>query len=272
LPFELDLSNLPPATAVLPHLQPTRVVLHRTTDGVELEMHQTLPGANLTTAAPVAVALLLPATQAAREAARRNQSMNNVKQLGLGLLNFESANGVLPAGYNADENGKPLLSWRVHILPYLEQQNLYNQFHLDEPWDSPHNKKLIEQMPDVFRSPSSTGPPGSTNYLGVSGADGIFVRPQPGNNVGTRFPDIRDGTSNTMMLVEVSDPAAVIWSKPGDFAPDQKKPIKGLPGMQTGGFLAGFTDGHVRFISESVDGAVLQGMFTKNGGEVINLR
>jgi hypothetical protein len=126
-------------------------------------------------------------------------------------------------------------------------------------------------MPDVFRSPSSTGPPGSTNYLGVSGADGVFVRPQPGNNVGTRFMDIRDGTSNTVMLVEVSDPAAVIWSKPGDFAPDKKKPTKGLLGLHSGIFLAGFADGSVRSIAASVDKAVLQGMFTKNGGEVINL-
>jgi hypothetical protein len=88
----------------------------------------------------ILVALLLPAVQAAREAARRTQSTNNLKQLILGLLNYESANGHFPPHASYSPDGKPLLSWRVHILPYLEEQALYSQFRLDEPWDSEHNQ------------------------------------------------------------------------------------------------------------------------------------
>ena len=114
--------------------------------------------AEMTTIATVGVlvALLLPAVQAAREAARRVQSMNNMKQLMLGMLNYESAHGSFPAPARCDDNGKPLLSWRVELLPFLEEQSLYDALHRDEPWDSPHNKKLITQMPPVFRGPNST--------------------------------------------------------------------------------------------------------------------
>ena len=156
------------------------------------------------------------------EASRRAQSPNNLKQIALSLHNYHDAFGAFPAGYNADADGKPLLSWRVHMLPFIEQAQLYEQFHLDEPWDSPHNKALIEQMPAVYRSPNSTGKPGMSNYLGVSGADGVFVRPQPGQKLGTQFAQITDGTSNTIMTVEVPDESAVIWTKPGDFAPRKK--------------------------------------------------
>jgi len=125
-------------------------------------------------------------------------------------------------------------------------------------------------MPGVFRSPNSTGPPGRTNYLGVGGTDGTFVRPQPGSQLGTKLQEINDGTSMTIMTVEVPDSAAVIWSKPGDFAADKKVPTKGLLGLRPGGFLAGFADGSVRFISQATDAAILHGIFTKAGGEVID--
>ena len=86
---------------------------------------------------------------------------NNLKQLALGIHNFHSAYRKLPAA-RTDENGQPLLSWRVAILPFIEQQALYEQFHLDEPWDSEHNLKLIDQMPATFTDPSLMLPPGMT--------------------------------------------------------------------------------------------------------------
>ena len=87
------------------------------------------------------------------DAARRAQSMNNLKQFALAMHNYHDTNGKFPAASSFDKDGKPLLSWRVHVLPYLEQAELYKQFHLDEPWDSEHNKKLIEKMPNVLASP-----------------------------------------------------------------------------------------------------------------------
>jgi len=270
-PVSLDTSNLPSAEAIVPHLQPTVMSLRRTADGVEFTSQQTLPGANVGAAAPAAVALLLPAVQASREAARRMQSSNNLKQLALAMHNFHDTYRGFPAGYSADEDGKALLSWRVHLLPYLEHLELYNQFHLDEPWDSPNNKALIERMPMVFRSPNSKAEPGKTNYLGISGADGVFVRPQPGERLGAGLAQITDGTSNTIMIVEASDERAVIWTQPADLAPNANDPIQGLTGMRPGGFLASLSDGSVRFIAETIDKAMLKALFTKAGGEVVQL-
>lgn len=124
----------------------------------------------------ILVALLLPAVQAAREAARRNQSLNNVKQIVLALLNYESTYGHFPPQAICAADGTPLLSWRVAILPFLEEQALYERFKLDEPWDSPHNKALLAEMPDVYHDPSSarSSAEGNTDYLGVSGPAAIF--------------------------------------------------------------------------------------------------
>jgi len=270
--IKMDTKNLPPASAFLPHLQPTVAALRRTDQGVEFVSHQTMPGGNVGASAPVMVALLLPAVQAAREAARRTQGGNNLKQIALAMHNFHDTYRAFPAGYSADKDGKPLLSWRVHILPFIEQQDLYEQFHLDEPWDSPHNKTLIAQMPEIYRAPgSSSAEPGTTNYLGVGGADGIFVRPKNGDRMGTGIRQITDGTSNTMMVIEVPDKSAVIWTKPGDFGPNKDNPLKGLLGLHPGGFQAALADGSVRFIAETIDVTVLKALFTKAGGEAVRL-
>ena len=215
----------------------------------------------------VLVALLLPAVQAAREAARRNQAMNHAKMLMLGLFNYESAHGNFPAHASYDDDGKPLLSWRVHILPFLEQQALYDQFHLDEPWDSEHNRKLIPLMPAVFLDPSSPLPPadGKTHYLGVVG-EGVFFH---NADKGRQLREIRDGTSNTIALVQASDDAAVTWTKPEDWKYDPQQPLLGLGGLHPGIFLAGFADGHVRAISSTIDLDVLRALFTADGGEVV---
>jgi hypothetical protein len=232
---------------------------------------QTLPGGNVGASAPLAIALLLPAVSSARDAARRMQSMNNMKQIALAMHNYHDTHRAFPASYSADADGKPLLSWRVHVLPFIEHLELYKQFHLDEPWDSPHNKALISQMPEVYRSPSSSGEPGMSNYLGVAGDDGVFARPENGNKTGTRMSQIVDGTSNTLMTVEVPDESAVIWTKPGDFTPDATNPLAGLLGFRKGGFLGGMTDGSVRFISEDIDGGTLKLLFTKSDGQPVRL-
>ena len=217
----------------------------------------------------VLVALLLPAVQAARAAARRNAAMNNMKQLLLGMLNFESAFGKLPAHAIYSDEGQPLLSWRVQILPFIEDQGLYEQFHLDEPWDSEHNKKLIAKMPAVFSSPQSglDISEGKSNYLGVQGEKMLF----DGTQNGAQFRTITDGTSNTIALVEVDDAAAEIWTKPADWEFDAEDPTKGLGGLHPGAiFNAGYCDGHVEAVSVMIEVETLKAMFTKNGGEVIN--
>lgn len=264
-------ARLPPQESIVPHLQPSLFALQRTADGVEFTSHQTLPGGNIGASAPVLVALILPAVMASREAARRMQGSNNLKHIGLAMHNYHDTYRAFPAGYSADAEGNPLLSWRVHILPFIEQQPLYEQFHLDEPWDSPHNKTLIAQMPQVYRSPNSNAEPGMTNYVGIAGKDGVFVRPRAGERLGIRFANITDGTSNTIMTAEVPDPSAVIWTKPADFSPNLEEPTKGLTGMRKGGFLVGFGDGSVRFLAETIDPDTLRALFTKSGGEAVQV-
>ncbi len=267
----LDTSNLPPADAIVQHLQPTRMTLRRTEDGIEMVSHQTLPGGNGGAITGLAVGLTLPAVASGRAAAQRMQGVNNLKQIVLGMHNYHDAYKAFPASHSADAEGEPLLSWRVHLLPFIDQAALYEQFRLDEPWDSPHNKALIEQMPAVYRSPRSKGEPGMTHYLGVAGADGVFVSPEPGNNLGASIRTIRDGTSNTIAIIEVPDETAVVWTKPGDFSPDADNPIRGLLGLHPGGFQAALADGSIRFFAEQVDPGLLQAMFTKAGAEPVAL-
>ena len=212
----------------------------------------------------ILVSLLLPAVQAAREAARRSQTVNNLKQIGLAFHNYHDVNKAFPARASFDKKGKPLLSWRVHVLPFLEQQNLYRQFHLDEPWDSDHNKKLIPQMPAVYHNPSSPPRPGMADYLGVSGKGLMFD-----GTKGRPIADIRDGTSNTIMVVEVDPNRAVTWTKPDDWEYNNDKPLAGLGNAHPGGFNALLADGSVRFISNTIDLKVWRALLTVAGGESV---
>lgn len=215
----------------------------------------------------ILVALLLPAVNAARSAARRNQSMNNMRQIGLAFVNHESAFGKFPARASFDDDGTPLLSWRVHILPFLEEQALYDQFHLDEPWDSEHNKQLIDKMPSVFRSPPSTSSPGETNYLLPVGPGTMFAGQEP-----LTIRNIKDGTSKTLLLVEVNDDEAVTWTKPADWTYDRDNPTRGLGELQAGGiFLATFVDCSCRAITNAVDKDVLTALFEYNDGRRVDL-
>jgi len=216
----------------------------------------------------VLVALLLPAVQAAREAARRNQSTNNLKQLILAMHVHHDTHRTFPAQAIHSADGKPLLSWRVAILPYIEQQALYEQFHLDEPWDSDHNKKLITKMPELFVDPSSMLAPeqGKSTFAAVAGADKFM----DGSAKGRSFRTFTDGTSNSIAIVEVSDDAAPIWTKPDDWSPAAGNPLQGLGGRHPGGFNAAFCDGSVQFIADAIDQKVWNALLTINGGEVIN--
>jgi hypothetical protein len=201
-----------------------------------------------------------------RQAAARTQSMNNLKQIGLAMHSYHDARGALPARANFDQNGKPLLSWRVHILPFIEQEELYNQFKLDEPWDSPNNKKLIPRIPLTYRSPlSKLDQDGKTTYLAPTGKGSMFD-----GDKGVRFTDVTDGLSNTIMLVEANDKKAVFWTQPEDFPTDARDLLAGLNLQETKGFLVAFADGSVRFLSANIPLATLRALFTRNGGETVN--
>ena len=265
-----DPAILPTARSISRHLQPSLTVVRRTAGGLEVQTRQTLPATNLGTAAPVAVALLLPAMQSANLAAAQMQSSNNLKMQLLAMHNFHDTYGRFPAAYSVDDGGKPLLSWRVHILPFIEEKPLYDEFHLDEPWDSEHNKKLIAKMPKVYQTPGSKAGPGKTTYLGVGGKDGVLIKPtgkgESSHADGTSLAAILDGSSNTVAIVEGADEAAVVWTKPEEWVPDAKDPRKGLSTRRPNGFQAAFCDGSVRTISPTVAVDTLRLLFSRADG------
>ncbi len=165
-----------------------------------------------------------------------------------------------------DKDGKPLLSWRVAILPYLDQQELYNKFKLDEPWDSPNNKPLIKEMPKTFLCPSRRKPePGTTTYRVFVGKGALFEEGE-----GTGIQNVTDGTSNTIMVVESKD--AVPWTKPDDlkFDMEAKPSLYGAGSPHPGGFNATFADGSVRFLKNSIGLLTWRALITRAGGEVIS--
>jgi len=223
-------------------------------------------GSFFSTIGPIAIliALLLPAVQAAREAARRSQCVNNLKQIGLAMANYESANGVFPPALTLDPEGKPLLSWRVLLLPYLDNSGLYDQFKLDEPWDGPHNKPLLAKMPKVYECPSwPQAGPGNSVYQVMIGPGTLFEKAE-----GMALKDVTDGTSNTLMVLETKAP--VPWTQPSGLALTRNKPIEGLGSGHPGGFNAAFADGSVKFIKNLISPSTLEALCTRNGGEVIS--
>jgi prepilin-type processing-associated H-X9-DG protein len=215
----------------------------------------------------IGAALLIPATQQAREAARRTQCMNNLKQIGLALHNYHDIYKCLPPAYIADESGKPMHSWRVLILPFLDAMPLYNQYDFSEPWDGPNNSRLLPQMPPVFACPShpNTGSY-TTNYVGAFGENCVFHGAEP-----ARLLEIVDGTSNTIMVGEAAH-ANIPWIKPEDVDVTVHPSLgdrDGFSSDHTGGVNFLMCDGSVHFVSLSINPNTLKALFTRNGGELV---
>ncbi len=257
---------LPSAASIRRHLRPSVATVRRTPAGLEMVSRGTIPGTSAFGTGAVAAGLMVPAVQKVREASGRMQSSNNLKQIAVAMHNYSFTYGSFPPAYRAAKDERRLLSWRVLILPYIGQETLYGEFHLDEPWDSPHNKKLIERMPMTYRSPASAAGPGMTNYLTVRGPNTAF----PGDK-GVKIAEITDGTSNTIAVVEVPDARAVVWTRPDDFVFDERNALSGLLGLRPGGFLAAFCDGSVRFVSGTVDPKALRNAFIRNDGNPVPL-
>jgi len=201
---------------------------------------------------------------AARAGAQRDQAMNQLRQICLAVLNYEHEHKGFPPRATSGPDGKPLLSWRVLILPYLEQQTLFQQFHLNEPWDSPHNRTLIAKMPAVYRLPlSSLKDPGKTNYVVPVGPGTVF-----GGKDAPKISDIKDGVSSTILAVEVDDQHAVTWTKPDDLPYDPKGPFRGLGGHMKDGFVVVFYDGSAHFFPLTMKPDSLRAFFSAAAGDI----
>ncbi|MEX0716959.1 MAG: DUF1559 domain-containing protein [Planctomycetaceae bacterium] len=197
-------------------------------------------------------------TSAKRHA--RQWTMHNLKQIGIAMHSYHHRHRSFPQAASRDKEGKPLLSWRVLVLPYLDEQKLYDEFKLDEPWDSEHNKKLIPRMPDIYRCPFANLKPGMTGYLVPVGEKTVFSGPE-----GKKFEDINDGTTNTIMVIEAADEAAVEWTKPEDWPLDPDDPWKNLVGHHGDGFICVAVDGAGHFVRSDLPAEKLRALFTASG-------
>lgn len=194
----------------------------------------------------------------------RAQSSNNLKQLGISMHGYHDTHGFLPTPASLGKKGKKLLSWRVELLPYIEQDNIYKKFHHDEPWDSEHNLKVFKEnpMPKVFAIPGTTNEADKkTHYQVFVGNGAIFDPTGP-----TKLADIADGTSNTFLVATAAK--AVEWTKPDDIEFDPKADLTKLLLYKDGVAMVAFADGSVRAISEKVSGKALLAFVTRSGGEV----
>jgi hypothetical protein len=193
----------------------------------------------------------------------------NFQRLGMAMQRFHDAHGHFPAAAITDKTGKPLLSWRVALLPQLGYPSLFQRFRLDEPWDSPHNRALLPLMPPVYACPSLAD---SRSF--VTGYQ-VVVGPRPVlAQVGTLFEwsrgvevrEVLDGASTTVMVAETD--RAVPWTQPEDLRFDADGPLPHFGSGHPGGFHAVFADGATRFLKFSISPETLRAILTRDGGEV----
>ncbi len=212
--------------------------------------------------------ILSPAIKSARILAAENQQRNTLRQFALACHNYESAHKHFPTQASTDDNGQPLLSWRVQILPFINQNELWKEFHLDEPWDSEHNLKLVKKMPTIFKDAGpnafQNNQDGKTIYLGAAGEGMMF-------NGATEitFGDMKDGSSNTILIAAVAAEHAVPWTKPVDWQVDLKNPTAQLIEGKRTHVRVAIGDGSVQALRLNMSVKNWVGLLTFDGGEIV---
>lgn len=214
----------------------------------------------------VVIAILMPpVTRSARPAARRTQCRNNLKQIGLAMHNYHDTYGAFPPAYTVDADGKPLHSWRTLLLPYMDQKPLYDKLDLSKAWDDPVNAEAFKSVLVVFNCPSAKYGTNYTNYMAVVTPDSV-LRPE----ASCRLAEIKDGTSNTLLVIEVDAEHAVPWMTPQDV--DEAYFLGVVSKAKTshvGGLHGVLADGTVRFLSESLPADVRHALVTADGNETV---
>jgi ribosomal protein S27E len=211
----------------------------------------------------VLLGLTLPAVNAAREAARKTVCANNLKQISLAMSSYQDNNGSLPPAFVADKNGRPMHSWRVLLLPYLDCQPLYSAYHFDEPWDGPHNRVLANRMPPIYHCPSA-GPMGSvTSYVVIVGPHTAFPGAKP-----VRSEQLKD-PANTIAVVEAPR-AGINWLEPRDLSEaDMQFKINGsaseIGSFHVHGANVSYCDSSVHYLADSMDAKVLKQLIDQSG-------
>ena len=213
------------------------------------------------------LAILVPVWRAAREAADRSSCQNNLRQIMLALHNYHDTYLRFPPAYYDDANGKPMHSWRILIHPFLVSSPLYSQYSFAEPWNGPNNAKLGGQFNWVFTCPSN-GKSGFTNYVAIVGPGTIWP-----DGKQTAFSDISDGTSNTLMIVEIAH-SDIHWMEPRNLPVEElaawldpnHRPQ--LLGNHIEGGLVAYADGHVEMLPRDVTIERLEALVTAAGNDV----
>ena len=294
LKLPVALADVPPSELVVRPLFPNVLVGESTNNGFRWVSRSSLPslpfggdagGIGSVGTIGVMTALLLPAVQQSRTAARRVQSKNNLKRLLLAMHNYHDTHNMFPTGTVKDSSEEidDRLSWIVSILPFIEQAALYEQIDQKDGWKSDANSDWTGFNLQLLKNPAEPNDrEGTTHYVGMAGigkdaADlkvndakaGIF-----GHNRQTRMRDITDGTSNTIAITESSDHFGP-WAQGGRSTIrglTEEPYINGPDGIGSpfpGGMNAGLADGSVRFISEDIDPEVFKALITIRGGERI---
>ena len=247
--------------SLLPRLSATTIRI----EGREVVLNGSFPTSiNLQALAP----LLLPNDNShARMEMRDSPLVFNLKQICLSMHTFSDYTGSLPTAATYNKRGKKLLSWRVQVLPYINEKKLYEKFHHDEPWDSEHNLKVMKEnpMPGVYTLTGKAKPGETETHIQAIVGKETAINPI----VGQKLEEIQDGSSNTIVMGVAAK--AVPWTKPADIEVDGKPNIKGLLRFENGVTQFGFGDGSVRSVKESVDPAALKAATTRNGGETSSL-
>jgi prepilin-type processing-associated H-X9-DG protein len=202
---------------------------------------------------------------------RRGECAVQLKKIGVAFHEYHNAHEHFPAPWLAGRDGKALLSWRVALLPNLGYRSLYDRFHLDEPWDSLHNRALLGEMPREFACPQ--GPDrakGQTGYLVVVGPITEFGSAntpfEPTR--GAEIREMTDGTSGTVLVFETD--SLVPWTKPDDLRWERDGPLPRLASPHADGANVLFADGTARFLKNTIIPRILLGLITMNGGEVLS--
>ncbi|OAI42148.1 hypothetical protein AYO40_06700 [Planctomycetaceae bacterium SCGC AG-212-D15] len=196
-----------------------------------------------------------------RKAAPYQVAEHKVKQLAAAMHCYEQKHGHFPASARFGMDGRPLLSWRVLLLPYLDEQELYKDFRLDEPWDGPTNRALLERMPRIFASPrKGSTPPYTTPYQVFVGKGAAFEGIH-----GLTVKDFTDGIDRTILVVEASNP--VPWTKPEDVTLYPDNSLPGLGNASEYSFVAALADGTTRRLSHKISAPTLRALITRNAGD-----
>ncbi len=210
--------------------------------------------------------LLIPAVTKVREAASRTQDQNNLKLLVIGMHNQSDATGAWAAPYARDGQGNVQtgLSWRVGLLPYVEQEPLYRSFDLTQPWDSARNRPFSDTPVRVFQTPFDEAPGTQTPYRVFVGGGALFN--EDGKPI--RLTDVKDGTANTIMIVMAADEVA--WAQPRELRYSATAPLPALGHKKLpGGANVAMADGSVRFLRSDTPEHVVRALITRAGGEEV---